>query len=143
VRRILFALLIALVTPLVLLTPPASAAAIAKPAKVAKPVIQPAHLTVNPVTHALLVAAVSVGVSVRELRAEWQHVAICEVSGNWSMTGPLYSGIGFLNTTWDEYGGARYAPLAGEASVVQQIIIAMRVTHGLVPDQNGCSPGGW
>src|ERR1019366_7903042 len=135
--------LISLGTPLVLLTPPASAAAVVKPAKVAQPVIQPAHLTVNPVAHALVVAAVSVGVSVRELRAEWQDVAICEVNGNWSMTGPLYSGIGFLNTTWNQYGGTRYAPLAGEASVVQQIIIGMRVTHGSVPDQNGYSSTGW
>ena len=139
-RRILLALLLALVTPLVLLTPPASAAVVAKPAKL---VIQPAHLVVNPVAHALVVDAVSVGVSVRELRAEWQNVAICEAGGNWSMTGALYSGIGFLNTTWNQYGGARYAPLAGEASVVQQIIIGMRVTHGSVPDQNGCSPTGW
>ena len=139
-RRILLALLLALVTPLVLLTPPASAAAVAKPATL---VIQPAHLVVNPVAHALVVDAVSVGVSVRELRAEWQNVAICEVGGNWSMTGALYSGIGFLNATWNQYGGTRYAPLAGEASVVQQIIIGMRVTHGSVPDQNGCSSTGW
>jgi hypothetical protein len=140
VRRILLALLLALVTPLVLLTPPASAAAVAKPATL---VIQPAHLVVHPVAHALVVDAVSVGVSVRELRAEWQNVAICEVGGNWSMTGALYSGIGFLNATWNQYGGTRYAPLAGEASVVQQIIIGMRVTHGSVPDQNGCSSTGW
>ncbi len=139
-RRILLALLLALVTPLVLLTPPASAAAVAKPATL---VIQPAHLVVNPVAHALVVDAVSVGVSVRELRAEWQNVAVCEVGGNWSMTGALYSGIGFLNATWNQYGGTRYAPLAGEASVVQQIIIGMRVTHGSVPDQNGCSSTGW
>jgi hypothetical protein len=59
------------------------------------------------------------------------------------MTGPVFSGIGFLNTTWSQYGGRRFAPVAGEATVDQQILIGMRVTHGYIPDQDGCSPVGW
>jgi len=59
------------------------------------------------------------------------------------MTGPAYSGIGFMNATWNAYGGARYAPLAGQATRDQQILIGMKVTSGRVPDQNGCSPTGW
>jgi hypothetical protein len=142
VRRIFFALLLALFVPLILLTTPAGAAVVSKPTK--QPLIPPAHLVVvDPTVHALVVDAVNVGVSVRELRAEWQDVAICEVGGNWSMTGPRYSGIGFSNATWSAYGGTRYAPLAGEASIVQQILIGMRVTGGWVPDQHGCTPGGW
>ncbi|MDE3008568.1 MAG: transglycosylase family protein [Acidobacteriota bacterium] len=82
-------------------------------------------------------------VSVATLRAEWQHVAICEVNGNWAMDGPVYSGIGFLNSTWLEYGGRRFAPSAGRASRDAQILIGMRVTGGWVPDQEGCAPGGW
>jgi len=140
VRRIPFALLIGLCIPLVLLTQPAGAATATKPAK---PVPHHVHVVINPTVRAFVVDAVSTGVSVRVLRAEWQDVAMCEVGGNWSMTGPRYSGIGFSNATWSAYGGTRYAPLAGEASVVQQIIIGMRVTGGWVPDQNGCSPGGW
>ena len=81
--------------------------------------------------------------TVGQLRAQWQHVAICEVGGNWSMTGPIYSGIGFLNATWSAYGGQRYAPLAGRASRDQQIVVGLRVTGGWVPDQHGCSPTGW
>lgn len=143
-RRILFALLIALFTPMLLLMQPAGAATVAKPSPAAHPAPRPAHLrVVNPTAHAFVVDAVSTGVSVHELRAEWQDVAICEVGGNWSMTGPRYSGIGFLNATWNAYGGSRYAPLAGEASAVQQIVIGMKVTGGRVPDQNGCDRGGW
>jgi len=81
--------------------------------------------------------------TVPELRAEWQHVAICEVGGDWKMVGSWYSGIGFLNSTWTEYGGAKYAPVAGRATRDQQILIGMKVTGGYVPDQNGCSPTGW
>lgn len=81
--------------------------------------------------------------TVPELRAEWQHVAICEVGGDWTMVGSWYSGIGFLNSTWTEYGGTKYAPVAGRATRDQQILIGMKVTGGYVPDQNGCSPTGW
>ena len=82
-------------------------------------------------------------VTISELRAEWQHVAICEVGGNWSMKGPSYSGIGFANSTWLQYGGSRFTPLAGEATKDVQILIGMKVTGGWVPDQQGCSPTGW
>jgi hypothetical protein len=92
---------------------------------------------------AMSFAAAAVQTSVVRLRAEWQQVAICEVGGNWAMTGPRYSGIGFLNTTWSTFGGTKFARLAGEASRDQQILIGMRVTGGWVPDQYGCSPGGW
>ncbi len=105
-----------------------------------------AHPRVNRVVHRptlLSYVAALARVTVNQLRAEWQHVAICEVGGNWSMQGPVYSGIGFANSTWSEYGGTQFAPLAGEAPRDAQILIGMRVTGGWVPDQNGCSPGGW
>ena len=88
-------------------------------------------------------SAAALHVSIARLREEWQHVAICEVSGNWSMVGSAYSGIGFLNATWSAYGGTHFARLAGLASRDQQILIGMKVTGGRVPDQNGCSPTGW
>jgi hypothetical protein len=132
----------ALFIPSVLLTQPAGAAAVSKPAKPAPPDVA-VRVVINPTVRALVVDATSMGVSVRELRAEWQDVAICEVGGNWSMTGPRYSGIGFSNATWSAYGGTQYAPLAGQASVIEQIVIGMKVTGGWVPDQFGCNPGGW
>ena len=141
-RRIPFALLMGLFIPLTLLTQPAGAA-VKKPEKAVVRIIPDVDVVINPTVRALVVDAVSVGVSVRKLRAEWQDVAICEVGGNWSMTGPRYSGIGFSNDTWNAYGGTRFAPLAGQASVIEQIVIGMKVTGGSVPDQNGCNPGGW
>jgi Transglycosylase-like domain len=87
----------------------------------------------------LVVAARSSGVTVGQLRHEWQRVANCEVGGNWAMTGPVYSGIGFLNGTWLAFGGRQYAPLAGQATPDQQILVGMKVTNGRVPDQNGCA----
>jgi len=110
---------------------------------VGRAALQRAHLEAVATRHNLAVAAASVRVSIVQLRTEWQQVAICEVGGNWAMMGPAYSGIGFLNATWNAYGGARYAPLAGQATRDEQILIAMKVTSGRVPDQNGCSPTGW
>jgi len=107
--------------------------------------LKPAHhVTIAEVTmHELALVAANVKTSVSQLRAMWQHVAVCEVGGNWSMTGSWYSGIGFLNSTWSAYGGTRFAPLAGQATRDQQILIGMKVTNGQVPDQYGCSPTGW
>jgi hypothetical protein len=91
----------------------------------------------------IVVTAATSEVTVARLRAMWQRVAICEVGGNWHMVGPYYSGIGFSNTTWNAYGGSRFARLAGQASIDQQILVGMKVTNGYVPDQYGCSPTGW
>ncbi len=99
-----------------------------------------AHLHKTPI---LSDVAALARVTIAELRAEWQHVAICEVGGNWSMLGSSYSGIGFANSTWRQYGGSRFAPLAGQAPRDVQILICMKVTGGWVPYQQGCSPGGW
>jgi len=64
---------------------------------------------------------------------------MCEVGGRWHMQGPIYSGIGFMNSTWIAYGGLKYAPNAGLATRGEQIIIGMKITGGWVPDQNGCA----
>lgn len=138
-RRVVFALLVLLMTAVTLPSPSADAAVAVKPV----PVVAPPRPRVSPVVRALVVEAAAIRVSVPVLRARWQHVAVCEVDGDWSMTGPIYSGIGFLNATWSQYGGRRFAPVAGEATVDQQILIGMRVTHGRIPDQDGCSPVGW
>ncbi|HEY5104360.1 MAG TPA: transglycosylase family protein [Acidimicrobiales bacterium] len=148
-RRVLFAFLAILFSPLVLLLPSANAAVLKTPAPIVHKVnvvaVTPAPVPVvlSPEERQLLVLAASAGVSVATLRAEWQHVAVCEVAGNWSMTGSAYSGIGFLNSTWYQYGGTRYASFAGLATETEQIIIGMEITGGWVPDQNGCSPSGW
>ena len=81
--------------------------------------------------------------TLQQLVSRWQRVAVCEVNGNWAMKGPMYSGIGFSNATWVQYGGARFAPTAGDATPLQQIDIGMRITKTWIPDQYGCSAFGW
>jgi hypothetical protein len=72
--------------------------------------------------------------------AAWQLTANCESGGNWSFQGSTYSGgIGFLNSTWDAYGGTQFASNAGLATEDQQIYIAKKIQPS-APDQNGtCS----
>jgi hypothetical protein len=138
VRKLIFAMLISIVTPVVLLSPPSSAAVVSRPTKTTVH-----HDLVAAASRALAVEALVRGETLHSLLLEWQRVAICEVNGNWSMTGPVYSGIGFSNATWLQYGGRRFAPLAGDATRDQQILVGMRITGGEVPDQDGCDPGGW
>jgi hypothetical protein len=132
-------MLLSLAIPIAALTPSAGAATVARPPKT----VVLHDLVVTAASRALDAEALVRGETVRTLLLEWQRVAICEVNGNWSMTGPVYSGIGFSNATWWQYGGGRFAPLAGEATRDQQILVGMRVTRGQVPDQDGCDPGGW
>ena len=153
-RRILSALLVSLTTATVLPAVPVGASEPSPAA--ARVALPPSHKVLiertarrhqntiaEATVRALAFTAAAVQTTSAALRSQWEHVAICEVGGNWSMVGPKYSGIGFLNATWANFGGTRFAHLAGEASEDQQIIIGMRVTHGSVPDQNGCSPTGW
>lgn len=142
-RRIMFALLVSVLTAVVPLSSPAGAAVVVKLPVHHKIVLGPHRVVATPLRDALVRVASSVSLNIHELREKWQHVAVCEVSGNWSMVGPSYSGIGFANGTWSQYGGHQFAPLAGEASRDQQIIIGMKVVHGQIPDQDGCSPYGW
>jgi hypothetical protein len=141
VRRILFGLLVSVLTAVVLLAPVVSSHRSHHARSHVVAPNRPIHDTT--VLFRPHIADKAVVTALRQLRAEWQHVAICEVGGDWDMTGQSYSGIGFSNATWSQYGGSQYAPLAGMASEDQQILIGMKVTKGQVPDQNGCSTTGW
>lgn len=68
----------------------------------------------------------------------WDKVAACESSGDWSInTGNgYYGGLQFTQSTWQAYGGTRYAPRADLATKVQQITIAEKVLAGQ-------GPGAW
>jgi hypothetical protein len=59
----------------------------------------------------------------------WDTIARCEASGNWhANTGNGYSGgLQFSPSTWLEYGGGAYAPMAWQASREQQIAVAERI----------------
>jgi cell wall-associated NlpC family hydrolase len=68
----------------------------------------------------------------------WDRVADCESSGDWSAdTGNgYYGGLQFTASTWDGYGGQRYAARADQATRSEQIAVAERV----LSDQG---PGAW
>lgn len=75
----------------------------------------------------------------------WDRMAACETGGNWSMTGSRYSGgVGFYNGTWDAWGGREFAPLAGQATREEQIIVANRVaTQGYQGPRGYVAPVGY
>jgi hypothetical protein len=69
---------------------------------------------------------------------DWDAVAMCESGGNWSInTGNgYYGGLQFSQSTWEAYGGLRYAPRADLATKAEQIAIAEKVLDGQ-------GPGAW
>jgi nucleoid-associated protein YgaU len=87
-------------------------------------------------------AAVSLGVLAAPASAaasnDWDAVAQCESSGNWSIdTGNgYYGGLQFSASTWAAFGGTEYAPNAHLATKAQQIAVAERTL-----DVQG--PGAW
>ncbi|MFU8851150.1 transglycosylase family protein [Micromonospora sp. SL1-18] len=62
----------------------------------------------------------------------WDAVAQCESGGNWHInTGNgYYGGLQFSKSTWNGYGGQRYASRADLASRSEQIAIAEKVLDG-------------
>lgn len=69
--------------------------------------------------------------------AYWDDVSICETNGDWYNTGSYAGGLGIYtkgklrNThagTWERYGGEEFAPTPNEATKLEQIIIANRIT---------------
>jgi murein DD-endopeptidase MepM/ murein hydrolase activator NlpD len=68
----------------------------------------------------------------------WEKVAACESTGNWDInTGNgFYGGLQFTQSTWEAYGGTRYAPRADLATRDQQIAVAEKVLDGQ-------GPGAW
>ncbi|WP_330263000.1 transglycosylase family protein [Streptomyces griseorubiginosus] len=68
----------------------------------------------------------------------WNKVAACESGNNWSInTGNgYYGGLQFTRSTWEAYGGTRYAARADLATRDQQIAVAEKVLDGQ-------GPGAW
>ncbi|WP_250002955.1 transglycosylase family protein [Actinoplanes sp. M2I2] len=62
----------------------------------------------------------------------WDAIAQCESSGNWSInTGNgYYGGLQFSRSTWKAYGGTKYASTADKATRSEQIRIAEKVLDG-------------
>ncbi|NEA99193.1 transglycosylase family protein [Streptomyces sp. SID13726] len=68
----------------------------------------------------------------------WNKVAACESSNDWNInTGNgYYGGLQFTQSTWEAYGGTRYAARADLATKDQQIAVAEKVLDGQ-------GPGAW
>lgn len=74
-RRVLFAMLLSVVTPVLLYAPHAGAAVAVK---VVRPVVPQVRVVVG-ATRALAAEALVHGMTVGVLVAKWQRVAVCEV----------------------------------------------------------------
>jgi nucleoid-associated protein YgaU len=59
----------------------------------------------------------------------WDAVAQCESTGNWSINSGngFYGGLQFTQSTWAAFGGTQYAPRADLATKAQQISVAEKV----------------
>ncbi|MEV8592511.1 transglycosylase family protein [Streptomyces sp. NPDC052012] len=68
----------------------------------------------------------------------WDKVAACESSNDWDInTGNgFYGGLQFTQSTWEAFGGTRYAPRADLATKDEQIAVAEKVLDGQ-------GPGAW
>ncbi|MER6733300.1 transglycosylase family protein [Streptomyces puniciscabiei] len=100
--------------------------------------INRASLTVTAGGAGLAIPLVAAGTADAADATTWNKVAACESSGNWSInTGNgYYGGLQFTQSTWEAYGGTRYAPRADLATREQQIAVAGRVLDGQ-------GPGAW
>ncbi|MFG3259636.1 transglycosylase family protein [Streptomyces sp. NPDC048172] len=68
----------------------------------------------------------------------WEKVAACESSGKWNInTGNgFYGGLQFTQSTWQAYGGGKFAGRADLATKDEQIAVAEKVLAGQ-------GPGAW
>ncbi|WSE10897.1 LysM peptidoglycan-binding domain-containing protein [Streptomyces sp. NBC_01445] len=59
----------------------------------------------------------------------WGCLAECESTGRWHINSGngYYGGLQFLQSTWEEHGGLRYAPRADLATRAEQIAVAEKV----------------
>lgn len=84
------------------------------------------------------VVAAPLAVAAPANAADWDELAQCESSGNWSAnTGNGFSGgLQFTPSTWAAFGGQQYAANAKDATREQQIAVAEKVLAGQ-------GPGAW
>ncbi|MFJ2720824.1 transglycosylase family protein [Streptomyces sp. NPDC087437] len=100
--------------------------------------INRASLTVTAGGAGMAIPLIGAGAAHAADASTWNKVAACESSGNWHInTGNGYhGGLQFTRSTWEAYGGTRYAPRADLATRDQQIAVAEKVLDGQ-------GPGAW
>ena len=58
----------------------------------------------------------------------WDLLADCETGGRWSAQNTRYGGgLQILTTTWLAHGGAEFAPVPGQATREQQIVVGRAI----------------
>ncbi|MFJ4923285.1 transglycosylase family protein [Streptomyces sp. NPDC088725] len=106
--------------------------------------INRASLTVTAGGAGMALPLIGAGVAQGASVDAWEKVAACESTDNWQInTGNgYYGGLQFTQSTWDAYGGARYASRADLATKDQQIAVAEKVLKGQGPGAwPACSDG--
>ncbi|WSQ07474.1 transglycosylase family protein [Streptomyces sp. NBC_01231] len=100
--------------------------------------INRASLTVTAGGAGMAIPLIGTGVAQAADMDTWNKVAACESTNDWSInTGNgYYGGLQFTQSTWEAYGGTRYAPRADLATRDQQIAVAEKVLDGQ-------GPGAW
>ncbi|MGW3508867.1 transglycosylase family protein [Streptomyces sp. NPDC000994] len=100
--------------------------------------INRASLTVTAGGAGMAIPLIGAGAAHAADASTWNKVAACESSGSWHInTGNgYYGGLQFTRSTWEAYGGTRYAPRADLATRDQQIAVAEKVLDGQ-------GPGAW
>ncbi|MEV0170499.1 transglycosylase family protein [Streptomyces sp. NPDC050803] len=100
--------------------------------------INRASLTVTAGSAGMAIPLIGTGTAQAADVETWDKVAACESTSDWNInTGNgYYGGLQFAQSTWEAYGGARYAPRADLATKDQQIAVAEKVLEGQ-------GPGAW
>ncbi|MEU6547247.1 transglycosylase family protein [Streptomyces sp. NPDC046859] len=100
--------------------------------------INRASLTVTAGGAGIALPLIGTGVAQAADMDTWNKVAACESTGRWHVnTGNGYfGGLQFAQSTWEAYGGTRYAARADLATRDQQIAVAEKVLDGQ-------GPGAW
>ncbi|WP_406496982.1 transglycosylase family protein [Streptomyces sp. NBC_01604] len=100
--------------------------------------INRASLTVTAGGAGMAMPLIGAGVAQAADVDTWNKVAACESTNDWNInTGNgYYGGLQFSQSTWEAYGGTRYAPRADLATKDQQIAVAEKVLDGQ-------GPGAW
>ncbi|WP_411091738.1 transglycosylase family protein [Streptomyces sp. 049-1] len=100
--------------------------------------INRASLTVTAGGAGLALPLVGTGTAQAADVETWDKVAACESTDDWDInTGNgYYGGLQFTQSTWEAFGGTRYAPRADLATKDQQIAVAEKVLDGQ-------GPGAW
>lgn len=89
-----------------------------------------------PVVHAPVQTPHAPSVSSFAGGVNWDKLAMCEATGNWSINNGngFYGGLQFSESTWLAYGGGAYAHYASDASKSAQISVALKVLAGQGPN---------